>query len=383
MPNNIQPYDQIWYAQKMLAQLARRLNFVAGISRDVDKEPQRQGSTIKAKRPGTFVVQQMPSATKQSIRPSEDQMTLNQWWGTQFVVRDDELAFTGDEIIRQHIDPAINPLAEKIEQTAIDLYKDVPHVIDAAGTVDDFVDMRTKFNGLNVDFQPSSRQLALGGMLEATYLKADLFKNANTDADGGQVQRTGKLGVKMGISSYSVPMLGSTAPGVLNVTSGTLLLNGAVTGDHSNPKTSLVLDATAMNGTVKKGDTFTVAGCAQPFAVTADATAAGNVITVSIFPQVPDGVALADNAAVTLRQGAAKGVSIAHTPGAFGLVMAPLSASGDGKGAEIAYAYNAATGLAIRSMRWYDPLAKEHLQGFDALWGVKCWEPNQAFRVER
>lgn len=376
MANSIASYNPIWYAQKALEQLEKRLNFVRTMSRRFDEEgkPREPGDTIEVRVPGTFVAQAMPAGSTEDIKTGKIQTKVDQWWGVQFGLRDDELTFSGERIITEHIDPAMQALAEKIENWAVGLYVGIPWAVTADGSVptNDFISARKQLNINGV--LEDGRQAAISPTLEETYLKLALFHQANTSSDGGETQRKGRLGEKFGFDSYANFSLPTHTKGTLSATDPLLK------GETLKGAESLILDKGTLTGTLKKGDSFVLAGNTQRYVVTADATAASNEIAVSISPAlVADYV---DDSQATVRL-ESREQSLFYRPEAFVMATAILSDKGNGKGAEVGSAIDDQTGMSIRVMRWYDPNAKKHFMSFDALWGGRVYQPNAAIRVER
>lgn len=374
MANVIAPYDTMWYAHKFIERLEAKLTFVPTLSRDFDEKARDHGSTIEFKKPGGFTAQTFPIAagSASDVNPTKDTITLDQWKGVQFGLTDLELAYSGDEIIKHHIDPAMQAVAEAMESSAVGLITDVGNYVDVDGTtnIKDFVNVRNALNKANVS--ASDRFLGINFQQEAIYLSDNLFLQANTGSEGTQTQREGYLGRKMGLDTSTIQFLGNTNPGTLV---GTPVANAAAIGTNS-----ITLTAGTLTGTLKKGDILTFAGVTRKYAVsTALATAAGNSITVTLARKLED--TIAGGTAVTVRQ-ASKGLNIGYQKSAFALVMAPLSDAGNGRGAEIGVAIDDQTGTAIRVTRWYDPQAKKHWLSFDALWGVKTTDADRAVRLE-
>lgn len=373
MANTLLTYDPIWYAQRAIERLDKRLTFVPRMFRQYENEPRQKGSTIKIRKPGGFAAQAMPISTAQDVTPTEVELTLDQWYGDVIAVTDKELAYTGEQFVNEHIDPLMQALAEKIEASCLELYADIPWFVDnnSDAAVGDFISARKKLNELNVPM--SDRYFAVNHEREAGYLSLSLFHEADKSSDGSSTQREGTLGRKFGFDTFTVPSLGNHTPGT--AITGTVQLVGA----HAKGAKTITVDGVTA-GTLKKGDTLVIAGSSQRYAVKADvANAASMTITISD----PEGLrqAYADNAAVTFRQ-EARGVNIAAHREAFALVMAPLSDIGNGKGAEIGIAVDDQTGLALRFRRWYEPKEAQLYVGFDALWGKGTLDPNRAVRLE-
>jgi hypothetical protein len=373
--NVLSDYNPIWYAQKALTRLEKLLTFVPTIGRQYEKDPKERGSVISIKTPSTFTATTMPQGTTfQGVNAESQQMTLDQWWGVQFAIRDDQMAYTGEEIIRSHIDPAMQALAERIETWGTSLYAEVPWfaAIDGTTPTNDFINTRKI---LADNFVPQNgRYAAITTTRSAVYLGQSLFVSALNAGDGGAALMSGQLGQKFGFErifeNFSLP---THVPGAL-VGSPTVGTGAGVLRART-----MVWSAGALTGTVARGDTFVIAGNTQRYAVTAAATAAGNAITVSFTPSLVQ--AYANGAAITVRQ-SALAVSLMYHKDAFSMAMAPLSDAGNNRGAEVGYAVDDQTGLAIRVMRWFDPGAKQHAMSFDALWGGRCVDPNRAVRLE-
>ena len=372
MSNVITAYNEIWYAQKSIERLEKLLTFAPTITRDFDDKARTKGEQIQLKRPSEFTAVDFPSAASQDLNPTARYITLNKWKGVQFKIRDDELHYSGDEIIQHHIDPSMQAVADAIEMSCMTQFAlDIPWYLDVDGTdpINDFVDARKILNKNNVP--PSQRFAALNFDREAVYLKDQLFLQANTSSEGGQTQRDGRLGMKMGFDTYTNANCVNTNPGTIG---GTPAVNGA----HAAGVTTLAIDGAGATGTAKVGDSFSIAGQNQRYVIKADVTMASGAGSLTISP--PLQVAVTDGTLLTFRQ-SSKGISLFYNKPAFTMVMAPLSQEGT-MSALIGVATDDQTGLAIRWMRWYDPLGKQHWMSFDALWGLLTTDENRAVRVE-
>ena len=140
------------------------------------------------------------------------------------------------------------------------------------------------------------------------------------------------------------------------------------------------MDAFTGSETFKAGDTFSVAGDTQKYAVTADLPLTTGAGTIAFTPAAK--VAWADDAVITVEQIASKPTeNLAFHRGAFALAMAPLSQLGNQLGAKVATAVDPITGLALRSTMWYEEATAEIHVRIDALWGVKTLNPDLACRL--
>jgi len=370
--NNISPYDHIWYANRAIQRLEKALKFTKTVFRAYDSEPRKQGQTIDIRKPGGFTAAAMPITTAADIDPSTVSVTLDQWYGVAFKIGDKEEAYTGERIVTESIDPAMQALAQKIEDDMLSMYKSVPWYFTGANpaVLNDLIQLRKTLNDNNVPQE--GRVLQMTSEREADLLAITNFLNAN-EGSNPATQREGSLGRKFGFDLFDNQSMPTHTAGTLAGTAG-ILTNG-ISAVHAT--TINVDDATALSGTIKAGDILEIAGVAQKYACTADTTAAANAAAIPVHPQVQ--VAIPDGAAVTVVTNS-KSQSLAYHPEAFALAMAPLSMRGNGKGAQIATVRDPRTNLALRTTMWYEPKDAESWVRFDALWGKVVLDPNRAVR---
>jgi hypothetical protein len=376
MANTLGIYDPIFYAQEALVQLEKALGLAGRVHRGYDSTPQQLGSTIQIRRPGIFVATPMPSAgVNQDLVPDTVTITLDQWQGVRFTLSDKELTYTKEQIITEHIRPAAYAVADAIDQSVAALYKDIPWFVDAdtGGLVTDWT------NAWRVLFDNAVPQddlhMMLNGERTSKYLALQAFSQWQGAGDAGvTTQQRGTLGMKYGFEAFSNQNVQTHTTTTLTVT-GTLALSAAA----AKGATQIVLGATTIVGTVTKGDTLVIAGSTQRYAVTANATAAANIITLNITPPLVKAYASSD--AVTLRQSTGKTENLGFHRGAMALAMAPLTDAGNQLGARIATAQDPITNLSLRSSMWYVGDTAQIFVRIDALWGVKTLNPNMAVRL--
>lgn len=375
MSNTLSVYDPIFYAQESLIQLEKALGMAGRVHRGYDKTPQQKGSVIAIRKPGSFTAQDAPS-NPQDIDAGEVRVQLDHWKEVKFALTDKELSATGEAIINDHIRPAAVALADAIDQSLCGLYAEVPwhHDVAATAGVADIVAVRRQmFDNLVPLRDPAMLHWMVDGDMEADLLSQAAFTQWQGSGEvGTRAQVSGALGQRFGFNFFANQNVATHTPGTLSTTSV------ALQGAHAVGATSVTLDAGTLTGTLKRGDTFVINGHSQRYAVTADATASGNAVTVSITPALVQDYA--DNAAVTvsLDQHAA---SLAFHRNAFALAMAPLSELGNQLGAKVATVADPITGLALRSRLFYDGNNSKVFVALDALWGVKTLDPNLAVRA--
>lgn len=370
-------YDPFFYANEAIIQLEKSLGMAARIHRGYEKSPQEKGSVIQIRKPATFEAQNAPS-TAQDIDPGNTNIKLDQWKEVKFKLTDRELTLSHDQIIAEHIRPAAYALADNIDQALNSLYTDIPWHYDYSGTplVSDLTQSRKVLFNNNVPLgDPGMLHMELNGEVEADLLGLAAFTQHQGSGDvGTAAQLRGQIGQRFGMNFFANQNAPSHVKGTL-ATSGTVAIDGAVVAKA----TTMTIDAsTSMTGTLKAGDTFVVAGHTQRFAVTADATAAGNQITVNVTPEVP--AAIADNAVVTFDV-TTHDANLGFHSHAFALATAPLSDMANNLGARVATVVDPVTNLSLRSRVYYVGDSSEVHVALDVLYGVKTLDPNKAMRL--
>lgn len=375
MGNVLNLYDPLFYAQEGLIQLENALGMAARVHRGYDKEPQQKGSTIKISKPGTFVAKDAPSSD-QDLNPGDTEIVLNMWREVKFSITDKELNYSGEKIIADHIRPAAYALSNDIDLTLNGLGKSVPWFYDAAATteVKDLTRVHKAMFDNKVPMNDGLLHLEVGGDMQAGFL--ELFANANFAGESSQqVHKTGYIGNRFGFEIFGNQNVGSHVKGTAST--GTLAMNGA----FLKGVTFINLDAATVTGTLVTGDSFAITGDAQRYVIVNTVTATGNAFAgVQIFPPLVQNVA--DNAVVTVSL-SNHIENLAFHRNAFALAMAPLSELGNEFGAKVASVVDEKSGLAIRSRMWYDGDNSRVKVALDALYGVKCLDPNLACKLRK
>lgn len=376
MANSLDSYIHVRYANEALNALESAIGMAKTVRRNLDKSPNEKGKVTQIEVPSVFSAATMPVSTS-NISTQKVDISLDQWYGVTFAVADDELNYTSTRLIEDHIRPAAYAVAKQIDSSLNGLYAEVPWQI-AAGTgtptvVSDFTRAeRILFDNGVPDMD---RWYEVGGERREEYLGQSLFHQANTGANGADVQVNGNLGKKFTLNVFGNQNVASHTAGAL--TAGTALQLNA--GIAAGATSAVFKDSGgSLSGTVKAGDTFTIAGNTQSYTITADATAASNLITVSFSPGAA--AAASTSAVVTLTQTSGT-QNLAYHRDAFALVMTPLTDLGDMQGGRVQTVFDPSSGLTLRLTFWTDFANAKNLARVDALWGVKTLYQNAAVRV--
>jgi len=397
MANTISPYNPIFYAQEGLKVLENALGMASRVYMGYDSERKsaNKGDTIQIRKPGTFETSTGGTSTTANVVPSSLDLTVNTWKQVKFGLTDKELAFTTDKIIADHISPAVYALAVDIETALTNLYKDIPWSYDIGATPGsaDIIGgrkiLRDNAGGL-VD--SDLIHFGIDSTLEASFLNAEIFHAARIAGDGENKNalKNGGLGQRFGCEHFVQQTLASHTSGTAISVKTDLL--GAASGAHAVGATSLTVTAlgassSAIAETLVAGDSFSIAGDTQRYAVTAGVTLTGGLGTISFTP--PLKVALTGSEVVTLETIDSTNfadkfyVNLMFHRNAFAMAMAPLPDLGNNAGAQMAVITDPRTGLSMRSrLAYYDESATVKIT-LDVLFGVKTLDPNLAVVLRR
>jgi hypothetical protein len=379
MANTLGVYNPIFYAQEALIQLEKALGMAGRVHRGYSKEPAQKGKTVSIRRPSTFTAQNAPSSAQDLATESVD-ITLDQWKEVKFKLTDQELNWTQEQIISEHIRPAAYALADSIDVVLAQRYREIPWFVDA---VDPAVvaDLTKTWQVLFDNKVPMSDEsmvhLMLNGERTADFLALEAFSNQAWNGQNAAAMQRGSLGTRYGMEIFSNQNVQTHVPGTV-VTGADQA--GAVVGAHTKGSATLAVGSFAATETFKAGDSFVITGFTQRYAVTADKTLSGGAATLDISPPLQD--ALAGSEVVTVRvQGASnRKENIAFHRNAFALATAPLSEMGNELGARIATLVSPDGSITLRSRVFYMPDVSEVRVALDILYGVKTLDANLGAR---
>lgn len=223
--------------------------------------------------------------------------------------------------------------------------------------------------------QPSNRFVVVDEDAEGNLGSLDQFVLASERGDREGII-DGDIGRKLGATWLMNQNVPTFTGGTLTNGSGKLaLISGAVAAGA----TTANMDESSLNGTIVKGDVFTVAGVTGYFIVTnGPLTAAGNDLdAVNFYPAAPTG-GFGDNAVVTFA--ADHVLNLAFHRNAFGLVMAPAEPPNGFTGGNIVERQtDPVTGVTLQL-----EISREYFQStwrFSMLYGVACVRPALACRI--
>lgn len=378
--NTLGVYNPIFYANEALIQLEKALGMASRVYRGFEDErnARTQGQVISIRKPATFTAAAAPSVS-QDLATETVNITLDQWYEVKFELTDKELAYTGERIIQDHIKPAAYALADNVDAALNALQYLVPWYVDAAGSASCLPDLTSVNKVLfdnRVPMNDGLLHLEVDGTQQAWLQQLPIFYDAAVRgaAGGTGTMLRGGLGNAMGLEVFANQNVASHVKGTLN--DAAPLIKGSGEGATAVGAVSITMDKTSLTGTMTAGDTFTVAGDTQRYAVNALCTAGSNEIVVTFSPASK--AIWANNAVVAVSLDDHTSMIGFHR-NAFALAMAPLPDNIPNQlGAQVATVQDPVTGLAIRSRMYYIGDSSKVVVALDILYGVKVLDPNLA-----
>jgi hypothetical protein len=382
MANALGNYNPIFYANEALIHLRNALGMAARVHRGYEAERRsvNVGQTISIRKPSTFTAED-PIANTQDVATQVVDITLDKNPGVRFALTDLELAYTGEQVVTEHIMPAAYAIANKIDQYLVALYKDVPWMYDYGSATDHTIITGAKKEMFDraVPVDDEGRMhMMVDGNLQMYFENSTTFHSASVTGPGGnQTLMRGGLGTRFGIECFANQNVTAAA----THTVGTIISGsdqaGALTANLAKGATTMALGSMAATETLKAGDTFSIAGNTQRYAVTADITMSGGAGNVTFTP--PAAQAYSSGAVVTFYVQTSGVQQLMFHRNAFALAMAPLPDRLPG--IEVAVASDPVTGLSLRARRWSVGLTATTYIALDALLGVKTLDSSLAQRV--
>lgn len=358
-------------ARQALPRLIENLVFPNLVYRDFTDEFHDLGDTIRVRRPVLLKAEDFDAeqgVNYQDMQEDAVEISLDHLATVDARASAIETATCIDDLNRVFIEPAVAALAEKINQDGLELYRDIPNVVGAAGvtpsTLADLADVR---RALNRNKAPAGGRVAVWDA-EADAAFAQIPAIVNAEKSGStDALREGSIGRVFGIDHYMSQGVKKHATGAASATG--LKVNGAVEAGASK----LSIDGTALNGKLVKGDVLTIGG--NHYVVVRDsAEAAANAIAdIEVYPALP---AVADNADVTLVGDHT--ANLAFHPKAFAYITRPLI---DPNGQGVMSYVTSYNGISLRVTKGYDQKFKRSIYSMDVLYGFKTVYPELAVRV--
>jgi len=376
-------YNPIFYAQEALIHLEEALGMANRVHRGFDAERRSfgKGDTINIRKPQKFTAASAPVTSPLGLETETTAVTLDQWKEVKFALTDKEIAYTGTNIIQDHIRPAAFALANNI---------DLALCANVNGTVGNSVATYNGANAASTSILKMRKALfdakvPMGGDLHFQ-VDGEMENDFLADAAFGQYQGAGNAGVETQMrgtlgTKYGLEIFANQNADTITKAAGDLAdLAGAVDGEHLKGVTTVTVDNLTNTETIKIGDSFTIAGDSTVYCITNDITVSGAEAALNISPPLQATAAAA--AVVTMvNVGAATSMGVAFHKNAFCLAMAQLPEMGNELGARVATVSDPKTGLSLRSRVYYIGSSSQVHVALDVLYGVKTLDPMMAVKM--
>lgn len=375
-------------ARESVMRLRNALVMKALVYNDYSNDFQKQGDSIRVKKPATYTAAEFTSTiSAQALVEDSVTIQLNHLADVSIALTAKEEAMNIDNFADQLITPAMQAIAQKIDVDILtESYKGIPYFAGTSGTTPDGLDdFAAAAKVLNLNKAPQDLRRAVWSPTSQAAFSVipsliNAEKSGSTDA-----LRNGSIGKVFGLENFMSQNVVTHTPGTYTgVTSPVIKTTGVVAASTLDIKSS-----TASALTLKQGDLFTVTSAttgivynyvvtdASP--VTSSGTAATG-ITVNVYPAVQ--VAHAVNDVVTFPDCVSTVIknsvqNLVFHPKAIAFVQRPLVAPAS-LGPD---AYTASfEGISIRVVKGYDLSTKTSTISFDTLYGIKVINPALAVR---
>jgi hypothetical protein len=361
------------------------------------------GDTITIRKPTDFTVRSTITASAQDATEGKTSIQVNQIAGVDFAFTSQQLTQNITMLAERVIRPAMVQIANQIDVSVMNLYKDIPQYVGTPGT------LIQSFAGFAKGAQNMDQRTVPQGGRTAVLAPADFWALAGSQtalfsqAINNKSYREGEIGKIGGIDTY----MSQNAPTFLTGPfGGTPAVNGAsqnTTYDTTGANTQTLITngwTAAAAARVVIGDVFTIAGVfdvnpvtkatlpiLKQFVVKANGSSDGSGnLTLTISPQIITSGAFQTVSAVPGATAAMTFVGTANTSytnnlffdkNAFALVTVPLAKPAGA----VECSRQSKNGISVRVIPFYDGVNDKSTWRLDVLYGTKTIDPRLAVRV--
>ena len=368
------------------------------------------GATVNARKPPKYRGRYGNAIDVEDIQETPVPITVDKLFGVDLEYDDVALTLSMDNFQDRYIDPVMARIANEVDATGMELYKDIYNFVGVPNAVPNtrlvYLNAGVKLDNTATPRRGKmARNCVIGSQMQATLVdaQAGLFQKSDRIAEQYD---SGEMGTGLGLN-FSMDQ--NTKAHTIGAQGGTPVVNGAnqtgssiITDGWSNTITGVVVQGDIMtfasvNGIVPNTATKTGGGVStgqlQQFVVTADADSDGSGnSTISIDPPIITSGAFqtvtaspADNAVILIFTSASAYASLVIKNGlafnniTFTRVMVDLPVPGGvDMGGRIK---DKASGLAFRLVRDFDIRGNTRPTRVEALWGWKTIYPEWGCRI--
>jgi len=380
-----------------------------GYEAEFQKNPNgwRKGSSITIKAPVYFRVQDGATINTVDLREEDVTLTVDQRKHVAWPVTSQEMTLDIDKMSKRFIKPAMQALANQIDTSLLQCYRDIPNQVGTPGvTPQTFLTYALADAMLSDHAVPEDDRHCIINPIAKAYT-ADHLKGLLQPAIVNRAVTKGTIGELSNFQMHQSPNVAVHTCGTQAGTAATLNEVVALT----DGETELTVDGGVSGGTITRGDIFTIANVYGVNPITGqstgrlrqfvcnelntastydyssllctpgtapwqmyDATAAKKVLPYQNMDAYP-----VNNAAMAFpgSSGLQYPVNLAMHKDCIALAMVPLEMPASvGWGSRMSY-----KGFQIRVVRSYDVINDQEYVRFDVLYGYKTINPFMGCRI--
>lgn len=364
-------------AREALIRLRNFLVMKALVYNDFSNTFQKQGDTIRIKKPPVYVADEFSSSINlQDITEDSVNVSLNHIADVSVNWTSKEKALNIDDFNQQVLDPAMEAIAQKIDEDIHkEFYKAVPYFVGTSGitpsNLDDFANAALMLNNNKV---PLRNRVAVWDPTANSKFSI-LAAIVNAEKSGSTMAlREGSIGRVQGLDNFMTQNVQTHIAGTFTAVATPQVNTLAVIGS-----TTIVLKGGVGTETIKAGDVFyiTTSGKKYYYAAAVDATASGGVVSITTSTKVLAAHAVNDAVTFPDKTAGAHVANLAFIKNACAFVSRPLEKP---MGGVESYSANF-EGISLRVTAGYDMTTKKEILSIDTLYGIKAVYPELATRV--
>jgi hypothetical protein len=357
-------------ARQSLLRLRNNLVMLPLVYRDHTYDIKNKGDSVQVKRPPTFTAQDFTGATTaQDIVESEVTVQLNKISDVTLEITSKQMTLNINDFNEQVTNPAMEAIAQKIDNELLGMYLDIPYFAGISGTTPSALDaFAAASRVLNVNKVPQGNR---SGVWNPNALEkfGVIPAIVNAEKSGStQALREGSIGRIQGMDNFMDQNVNTHIAGGY-----TSLADAKVTAALGATVVPFTSTAGAAVTSLKRGDLLTIG--AFQYVVTEDtlAAVAGAIAAVKIYPALKVAAAATPVvfADVTARAHVA---NLAFHKNAFAFVNRPMALP---EGGATGYV-TTFEGISIRVVKGYSMTSKVNEISFDILYGLKTLQPELA-----
>ena len=362
-------------AKLALITLLNNWVFAGLVHRDYAKEFRKVGNTVRIRKPATLTAIEFDgdlTGEYQNIVESYVDVLLDTVLVVPVEVSALDMTLDIVSFNTQVVEPAMQALAQGIDEKLAKLYKDIPYFEDCESTtaISDLLNARKVQNDLKVPF-PTTRYAVMSPLTTASLLALDAFRDLDKTGKT-KALREASLGRLFGYEFFENQNI-QTHPTHASITAdneGTAAISNAGV-------TSMVVSALGGDGTIYKGTIFTIAGDTTQYVVKADAAISVNAATISFYPALVKATPAGTEVVTFHKTLTTSKENLLFHKNAFALVTAPMAEPiGGAKGVTMNY-----KGLTINVVYDYVSQQMKNIMTFSILCGFKTLTPELAVRL--